>query len=418
VLIRFGGHALAAGCTLAEEHFDTFDQALQLVASEWLDAATLTRRVRTDGALALEYFNVETVTALDAQVWGQAFEAPLFCDEVDVLAQRLVGDKHLKLRVRHLGQPRDAIWFGHAEPVAERVRLAYRWLDNRLALQMVVEASGGKFRTPRTFGPGNSQQRQRADSASAHERFPSPPRISAELARHRWSTAFARCSKMAPAAAAGGALPHCRGIDTGRPRGIRHTVLAATPTSPAWRSADGRCDARPDGHRALTARCHATASGAMVCSGGQAATDLAPDPDRDRAWVTSFGRHGRAKCARRAACLATRQTAGSGARRPLRAAPRRFAHCLADKTLFHRRRARPGRPCCAHRAERTERGPHAGQGAAPEPRRQRTAGQPGVQRRRRPARPVEHRPPQPAGRGAEAGHRRVVDHRAWPARRR
>ena len=145
VLLRFGGHAMAAGCTIAKEHFETFDIALQRVASEWLDAATLTRRIRTDGALALEYFNIETVTALDAQVWGQAFEAPLFCDEVDVIAQRLVGDKHLKLRVRHLGQPRDAIWFGHAEPVAERVRLAYRLaLDEykgQQRLQMIVEAA-------------------------------------------------------------------------------------------------------------------------------------------------------------------------------------------------------------------------------------------------------------------------------------
>ena len=145
VLIRFGGHAMAAGCTIAEEHFDTFDAALQRVATEWLDAATLTRRVRTDGALALEYFNIETVSALDAQVWGQAFEAPLFCDEVDVLAQRLVADKHLKLRVRHLGQPRDAIWFGHAEPVAERVRLAYRLAldeyNGQQRLQMIVEAA-------------------------------------------------------------------------------------------------------------------------------------------------------------------------------------------------------------------------------------------------------------------------------------
>jgi len=145
VLIRFGGHAMAAGCTLAEEHFDTFDLALQRVATEWLDAATLTRRIRTDGALALEYFNVETVARLEAQVWGQAFEAPLFCDEVQVLSQRLVGEKHLKLRVRHLGQPREAIWFGHAEPVAERVRLAYRVAldeyNGRQRLQMVVEAA-------------------------------------------------------------------------------------------------------------------------------------------------------------------------------------------------------------------------------------------------------------------------------------
>jgi single-stranded-DNA-specific exonuclease len=144
VLKRFGGHAMAAGCSLDEDHFDVFDQALQQVAREWLDAATLTRRLLTDGPLALEYFNAETVNQLDAQVWGQAFEAPVFCDDVQVLGQRLVADKHLKLRVKHQGQIRDAIWFGHAEPVAERVRLAYRlcldeW-QGQQRLQMVVEA--------------------------------------------------------------------------------------------------------------------------------------------------------------------------------------------------------------------------------------------------------------------------------------
>ncbi len=146
VLIRFGGHAMAAGCTLEAAHLPTFDTALQQVAREWLDAATLTRRLLTDGPLPLEYFNPETVAALDAQVWGQAFEAPLFCDEVEVLGQRLVAEKHLKLRVRHLGHVRDAIWFGRIEPVAERVRLAYRlaldeWNGQR-RVQMVVEAVG------------------------------------------------------------------------------------------------------------------------------------------------------------------------------------------------------------------------------------------------------------------------------------
>lgn len=145
VLKRFGGHAMAAGCTLEEEHFETFDVALQQVASEWLDAATLTRRLLTDGPLALEYFNADTVAALDTQVWGQAFEAPLFCDEVDVLGQRLVAEKHLKLRVKHQGQIRDAIWFGRAEPVGERVRMVYRlsldeWNGQR-RVQMVVEAA-------------------------------------------------------------------------------------------------------------------------------------------------------------------------------------------------------------------------------------------------------------------------------------
>ncbi len=146
VLKRFGGHAMAAGCTLEEEDFDTFDAALQQVAREWLQPADLNRTVATDGPLAVEYFNAQTVAQLDAQVWGQGFEAPVFCDLVDVVGQRLVGEKHLKLRVRHAGQLRDAIWFGHAEPVGERVRLAYRLsldeFQGQQRIQMVVEAAG------------------------------------------------------------------------------------------------------------------------------------------------------------------------------------------------------------------------------------------------------------------------------------
>ena len=146
VMKRFGGHAMAAGCTMDADQVDTFDAALQQVAREWLDAAALTRSVATDGPLPLQYFNAETVGTLDAVVWGQGFPAPVFCDDVDVVQQRLVGEKHLKLRVRHAGQLRDAIWFGHAEPVGERVRLAYRLtldeFQGQQRIQMVVEAAG------------------------------------------------------------------------------------------------------------------------------------------------------------------------------------------------------------------------------------------------------------------------------------
>ena len=145
VLKRFGGHAMAAGCTIAEAHFATFDAALQQVAAEWLDAATLSRTLLSDGPLGVEHFNATTVRALDAQVWGQAFEAPVFVDEVEVVSQRLVGEKHLKLAVKFGGAVRDAIWFGHSEPVATTVRLAYRLsvdeYNGRERVQMVVEAA-------------------------------------------------------------------------------------------------------------------------------------------------------------------------------------------------------------------------------------------------------------------------------------
>ncbi|MDP3709938.1 MAG: single-stranded-DNA-specific exonuclease RecJ [Polaromonas sp.] len=126
VLLRFGGHAMAAGCTIAEEHFEAFEQALQQVAREWLDAATLTRRLDTDGPLAPEYRRADLVDTLHKEVWGQGFAAPTFSEEVEVVSQRLVGEKHLSLKLKHQGQPVDAIWFGHTESLPARVTLAFR----------------------------------------------------------------------------------------------------------------------------------------------------------------------------------------------------------------------------------------------------------------------------------------------------
>ena len=126
VLLRFGGHAMAAGCTVAEEHFDTFEQGLNEVAHEWLDAATLQRRLATDGPLLPAYRRVDLVDTLHEAVWGQGFAAPTFSEEVEVISQRLVGEKHLSLKLKHQGEPVDAIWFGHTEPLPAKVTMAFR----------------------------------------------------------------------------------------------------------------------------------------------------------------------------------------------------------------------------------------------------------------------------------------------------
>jgi len=126
VILRFGGHAMAAGCTVAEEFFDDFENGMNEVAQEWLDAATLTRRMETDGPLAAEYRRVDLVDALHKEVWGQGFAAPTFSEEVEVVSQRLVGEKHLALKLKHQGEPVDGIWFGHTEPLPPKVTLAFR----------------------------------------------------------------------------------------------------------------------------------------------------------------------------------------------------------------------------------------------------------------------------------------------------
>jgi len=126
LLLRFGGHSMAAGCTIAAADFATFRGALQHVAREGLGAAALERTIFSDGPLGAEHFDAATARLLDDQVWGAAFDAPVFCDAVEIVSQRLVGEKHLKLAVRVGGVVRDAIWFGRVEPVGDQVRLAWR----------------------------------------------------------------------------------------------------------------------------------------------------------------------------------------------------------------------------------------------------------------------------------------------------
>ncbi|MGX5649307.1 single-stranded-DNA-specific exonuclease RecJ [Hydrogenophaga borbori] len=145
VLLRFGGHAMAAGCTVAEEHLDLFEQALQQVAHEWLDAATLQRRLEADGALDRQYRRPDLVEVLQGQVWGQGFAPPVFCEELRVVSQRIVGEKHLALKLQHQGDAVDGIWFGHTEPLPERVKLAFRleldeWQGQR-RVRFLVEAA-------------------------------------------------------------------------------------------------------------------------------------------------------------------------------------------------------------------------------------------------------------------------------------
>ena len=126
VLLRFGGHAMASGCTVEQSQFEAFERAFTDVAREWLDAATLTRRLDTDGPLAPEYRRIDLVDTLHKEVWGQGFAAPTFSEVVEVVSQRLVGEKHLAVKLKHQGSPIDGIWFGHTEPLPARVNLAFR----------------------------------------------------------------------------------------------------------------------------------------------------------------------------------------------------------------------------------------------------------------------------------------------------
>ncbi len=140
---KFGGHAMAAGLSLREQDFDAFAQAFEQVGREWLSAADLEHVLEHDGSLEPEYCTLDFIAQLDAQVWGQGFAPPLFCDEFRVLNQRVLKERHLKLQLQKDGRPFEAIWFNHAEGLPESIRAAYRLGANeyngRTSVQLMIE---------------------------------------------------------------------------------------------------------------------------------------------------------------------------------------------------------------------------------------------------------------------------------------
>lgn len=148
LLAKFGGHAMAAGCTLeAGQGAERFAEGLRQAVAELAGEQPFARQLRHDGGLDADAFSTQQVAELEAQVWGQGFEAPLFVDGFAVLDQRLVGSGHLKLRLRHgSGVQLDGIWFRRDETIPEQARLAYRvGLDRyngRERVQLLVEALG------------------------------------------------------------------------------------------------------------------------------------------------------------------------------------------------------------------------------------------------------------------------------------
>jgi single-stranded-DNA-specific exonuclease len=140
---KFGGHAMAAGLTIHAEHFDAFAAAFEAVGQAWLTQNQLERVVETDGALEDAYFTTQFIELMDAQVWGQGFAPPVFCDEFRIVSQRLLKEKHLKLLLEKDGRRYDAIWFGHAESLPAMVKVAYRLDANEYngvtRVQLLVE---------------------------------------------------------------------------------------------------------------------------------------------------------------------------------------------------------------------------------------------------------------------------------------
>jgi single-stranded-DNA-specific exonuclease len=126
LIVRFGGHAMAAGLTIAESGYAPFGEAFERALEEMLPASARLHVVETDGALETAHRTLHVAQLLEAQIWGQGFPQPLFCDTFAVESQRVVGDKHLKLVLAKDGRRIEAMRFGALEPLPAQVRAAYR----------------------------------------------------------------------------------------------------------------------------------------------------------------------------------------------------------------------------------------------------------------------------------------------------
>lgn len=126
VILRFGGHAQAAGLTIRETDLARFVSAFETAATQMVPPAALQLTVETDGELELAYLTLEVAQMIENQIWGQGFPQPVFCDTFDVVSQRIVGEKHTKLRLARDGRRIEAIWFNSLDALPARIRAAYR----------------------------------------------------------------------------------------------------------------------------------------------------------------------------------------------------------------------------------------------------------------------------------------------------
>ncbi len=142
VLAKFGGHAYAAGVTLAEADLPRFAALFEAIAREQLGPSDLARTTESDGGLAPGELDLALASTLRDEVWGQGFPAPVFDDTFSVVDQRIVGGQHSRLTLARGGRRFEAIRFRHVDPLPPSIHAAYRpevneW-NGLASLQLVI----------------------------------------------------------------------------------------------------------------------------------------------------------------------------------------------------------------------------------------------------------------------------------------
>lgn len=149
LIIKFGGHAMAAGLSIKTKNFEKFKQCFDHFAQKWLTEEALQNTLLSDGALPNKLINIEFAHELrESGPWGQHFLEPVFDDVFIPLQQRIVGEKHLKLMVEKEGVAYDAIAFNvdikaWPNPQAQKIQLAFKLDINEFRgkrnIQLMVE---------------------------------------------------------------------------------------------------------------------------------------------------------------------------------------------------------------------------------------------------------------------------------------
>jgi single-stranded-DNA-specific exonuclease len=142
-IVNFGGHAMAAGLTIVRESFETFRQTFEQAVLAMSEPEVFTKQIMTDGEPQQDDLTIVNVDAINQQVWGQGFPAPLFEGQFTVLEQRILKDAHLKLKLQNAHGIFNAIWFFHAQELPRQIHCAYQlqrndWNGNT-ELQFLIE---------------------------------------------------------------------------------------------------------------------------------------------------------------------------------------------------------------------------------------------------------------------------------------
>lgn len=127
LMAKFGGHAMAAGLSIKRSQLDRFTKAFSEAVEARVSERDLAGIRVTDGELEPSDVVLENARLIAGHgPWGQSFEEPMFHGEFEIIAERVVGQRHLKLTLRHGGTVVDAIAFNHGPVGADRIRAVYR----------------------------------------------------------------------------------------------------------------------------------------------------------------------------------------------------------------------------------------------------------------------------------------------------